>query len=435
MDRRKIISAIAIAVASVMAVGGAAMAADMVIGAKKLVLKRAKSGKEKLVFVSTDPAFLCPAIGTADDFSANDVEVRLFSANEGNGDALTIPAGQSSVSPGWIVRDGPFDLYKYKNKEAPGGPTGVSKAIVLCGKQMKIIAKNAGLPLGGPNGTVGIRITSGDTRNCAFFDSSTLRKDEKDKFIGKNAAQAAVANCDQDTLGGGSQCCEAHAGTGCETTACETKVCAADPFCCSSNYDAGCAATAALLCTECGGLACAPNCPGGTACTDDIQCATGECVGGSCTFEPPPCSPNCTPGQSCFDNSHCASNACSGGVCVCATTTLIHTFSQTSNGGGAFDPAEWNGSTNSHSFSTGCGVNVDEPTGNIDLVGALGDRWRVTGSPGFTSCVGAGGEDNDGCDVTSCPFAGIGSCESTRPSCSVGLNGSGTTTYRVVCTP
>ena len=85
--------------------------------------------------------------------------------------------------------------------------------------------------------------------------------------------------------------------------------------------------------------------------------------------------------------------------------------------------------------SSQCTVNVDYPSDNIDLVGNLGDDFAVLGFGGFRSCAGNGGEDGDGCEDSGCPFAGIGSCESNRPSCSVALNGSGGATFRVQCNP
>jgi hypothetical protein len=56
---------------------------------------------------------------------------------------------------------------------------------------------------------------------------------------------------------GQSSCCFPHASPGCDDASCQSAVCAADPFCCSSNWDGLCALQAADLC---GGL-----CGGGVA--------------------------------------------------------------------------------------------------------------------------------------------------------------------------
>lgn len=46
-------------------------------------------------------------------------------------------------------------------------------------------------------------------------------------------------------------CCEPHAGTGCHAAECAAAVCALDPFCCSSSWDARCAAEASVACDSC----------------------------------------------------------------------------------------------------------------------------------------------------------------------------------------
>jgi len=57
----------------------------------------------------------------------------------------------------------------------------------------------------------------------------------------------------------------------------------------------------------------------------------------------------------------------------------------------------------------------------------------VLSRTGFSNCFGSGGEDGNGCSVTGCPPAGIGSCENNRPSCSAALNGSASANFRVQC--
>src|SRR5690606_38149366 len=105
----------------------------------------------------------------------------------------------------------------------------------------------------------------------------------------------------------------------------------------------------------------------------------------------------------------------------------------TSSSGGSADPAEWPGGTQVGQQSPSCRVNIDNPSGNIDVVGNLGDNFEVLSRAGFSNCFGAGGEDGAGCSVNSCPPAGFGSCENNRPSCSAALNGSGSANFRVQC--
>lgn len=46
-------------------------------------------------------------------------------------------------------------------------------------------------------------------------------------------------------------CCVAHPTPGCSVPACQTQVCAVDPFCCSEQWDDRCVLEAGVLCTEC----------------------------------------------------------------------------------------------------------------------------------------------------------------------------------------
>jgi hypothetical protein len=50
--------------------------------------------------------------------------------------------------------------------------------------------------------------------------------------------------------GGGSNCCVANGGLGCDDPTCEAAVCGADAFCCDTEWDALCAASAATLCPD-----------------------------------------------------------------------------------------------------------------------------------------------------------------------------------------
>ena len=50
--------------------------------------------------------------------------------------------------------------------------------------------------------------------------------------------------------GGASDCCEAHAGAGCEDSACQDEVCADHPLCCDSEWTTTCALIAQGLCCE-----------------------------------------------------------------------------------------------------------------------------------------------------------------------------------------
>lgn len=64
-------------------------------------------------------------------------------------------------------------------------------------------------------------------------------------------------------------CCTAHPGTGCPDAACQAVICAVDPTCCSSAWDAVCAAFAVANASSGGACAGVSNCPA------EGQCAPG----------------------------------------------------------------------------------------------------------------------------------------------------------------
>ena len=199
---------------------------------------------------------------------------------------------------------------------------------------------------------------------------------------------------------------------------------------------------------DCGGSTCGA-CGPGDGCSSGSDCTSFICSGGTCTTANcsdgvknqnetdvdcgGACGATCALGETCVGGGDCVSAVCTANTCNCGNQ--VHTFTHNSNGGGLFDQADWQGGTQTRVFSPPCSVTIENPTGIITTVGLLGDNFKVNAQSGFSTCFGSGGEDGDGCDVTSCPFAGIAFCEATRPSCSVGLNGSATATYRVECNP
>ena len=92
-------------------------------------------------------------------------------------------------------------------------------------------------------------------------------------------ADAAAQACDCGGGGGGGGCCDPQDGPGCEDAACEASVCGADPFCCDTQWDQICADAAAQAC-NCGGGGGGGCCvPGdGTGCPDDPGCEALICA-------------------------------------------------------------------------------------------------------------------------------------------------------------
>lgn len=178
------------------------------IEAKKLILKRSPSGRETLVFVTKDPTVPFPTTGSADDPSAGaGMLVELLSANEGTF-SIFLPAG-----PAWTAKDAAVDLYRFKNKAAPAGPSEAKVSILKDQKLLKLIAKGfGGLPLGsGGQGSIGVRITVGALQSCALFSpgQSTIVKDEENKFLAKNALLGGLSDCSDSSLNPAMEPCPA----------------------------------------------------------------------------------------------------------------------------------------------------------------------------------------------------------------------------------
>jgi hypothetical protein len=84
--------------------------------------------------------------------------------------------------------------YTFKNKTAPDGTSAVKGARIQSGKGLKVAAKLAGLPLGGPHGKVAVRMSTGTIRNCAVFGGE-IQADEADRFQAKEAEVPLIADC------------------------------------------------------------------------------------------------------------------------------------------------------------------------------------------------------------------------------------------------
>src|SRR5262245_58804703 len=180
----------------------AAGAADRPISAAKLVLAL-KGNKAKLVFTSKDPGYVFPAIGSFDDpisGSPGGAYIHLFSPAEGE---AVLYAPNSPGKPGWKQKDGTRDVQKFGNPDAPDAFSAVRSLVFREGRNIKLMARATGLPLALPEGSVGIRIETGFTRNCALFGPSTIRTDVPGRFEAKDALASALADCSDGSLLGG----------------------------------------------------------------------------------------------------------------------------------------------------------------------------------------------------------------------------------------
>jgi hypothetical protein len=165
---------------------------DHSLSRTKLVVKRSRSGAEKVVFVAKDPAFLYPEPGTVNDprhsFLSRNLDIEIFSPTEG-------VAGGEGYGSFKLSSDG--NKYVSFDPEAP-----FVKAKLIRGRVLKIQLDATQLSLTAPQGALGVRVTTGLLRNCALFSGDAVFKDQPNRFVGKRSTAAALADCSATSLGG-----------------------------------------------------------------------------------------------------------------------------------------------------------------------------------------------------------------------------------------
>lgn len=295
----------------------AAHATDQPIAGAKLVLRRSGT-REKLVFVSRDPATLFPAIGGNDDPATGTpggATLDIFSENEGRA-TFDLPAGLGS--PGWRVKDtARSHVFAYDNKAAPAGPSAVRKLALTDEKRLRIAAKRTGVPLGTPQGSVAIRVTMGSLRSCALFDATTVVRDEIGRFTARNAVATAMVDCEDPTLGGTTTSSTSTTTTTLQAVCGDGTVNQASEDCdppdeeaCSADFGLSCRLPGGPNgCRCCSQSLCAPL--DGLYCCGPAICLRGMTPGGVglCTSSVPTCDPNlafCEPPLVCSAGSCCS---------------------------------------------------------------------------------------------------------------------------------
>jgi hypothetical protein len=153
---------------------------------------------------------------------------------------------------------------------------------------------------------------------------------------------ACIPTCNIDSDCPTGKVCEAsQCIPACTPTSCGSQICKSNGHCgpCTSGSDCpnGVCNAGTGNCGPCGtdsdcpgmvpdtsGTCCVGQCytgtgpirPGGFDCTDNCQCASGFCAGGTCSFGGGGGGPECAPdGSSCSESDDTCCSACNGGIC------------------------------------------------------------------------------------------------------------------------
>lgn len=152
------------------------LAADNLQETAKLLLKsNATSGRQKLVWVTKAPSPPLPSENPGDVGAT--VEIR--NPITGRASEFTIPLGSN-----WKAKDGL--VYKFKNRDAPSGPSEIKVALIKGGSALKIVGRSVGSQLLDPPTreiAVIVSIGAGSDRYCGGCVLS--RKDTADAFVAK----------------------------------------------------------------------------------------------------------------------------------------------------------------------------------------------------------------------------------------------------------
>jgi len=367
----------AVALIGFLSAASLAYAVDQPLDAVRLKVKRSTS--RSLVFVSHDPRFLFPVVGGSDDPAFAGATIDVVSASEGMY-TLVVPSG--SGTPGWTLKDGTRPRIQFKNGHAPFGISFARLVVLKSAKTLKVVLKSHGLALAAPQGSIGIRITTGALRSCALFDAPTIRKDQAGVFSAKDATATTLADCSDFALFGGVPACGISPYPTCGGTCAGDGVCATaagntcrcvfpsspcgdtSPVCngtCGAGEECaafalgsptcGCIPAGTQPCGTPGYPVCGGSCPGGAVCraiavhsipfgdSEECTCANpGPCAHGGydcgngfvCNPGPPyygciparcdgsPTYPTC--GGSCASGAVCQPLNAPGGntICLCA---------------------------------------------------------------------------------------------------------------------
>ena len=170
-----------------------ARGADQPIDAKLVFSGNSKG--ETLLFLSRDPDALFPAVGSADDPTVVGMTIELFTDAGRQHVSFAVPGA------GWTASSGSVPRYRFRNPDAPEGPSTVRLVLQNQGRVLKVTGESVGLLWRvGIRGPAAIRLTTGTLRNCARFEGRAIRKNTSRKFIGKSRPGSSVVDCSDNSL-------------------------------------------------------------------------------------------------------------------------------------------------------------------------------------------------------------------------------------------
>ncbi len=151
--------------------------------------------------------------------------------------------------------------------------------------------------------------------------------------------------------GGGGDCCVANPGTVCcSDQACCDTVCAADAYCCTTEWDEICADQAVTMCSICGGGGGGGGCgTGGDCCVSNpgtTGCMDAECCTTVCAADAYCCDTEWD--QICADQAAAMCAACGAGQCTLPSFAQAEVelcgedLNGGCNGGGVYEPTSTN---------------------------------------------------------------------------------------------
>jgi hypothetical protein len=306
------IAALPVAVGLIMAAPG--WCVDFDVDAVKLAI-RSRGSANSLVFVARNGGALGTAVfdALAAESEGGPVATVEFITNT---DTLTLALPAGSGPAGWLTGRGTGESVRFRNPLSPDGPGPIRTFSIRRNHTLRIVARDVPLTFGPPPRTLGVRITVGSTRGCAYFDESTVLHDRPGVAFLARRGGVALTDCSDESLNQAPICgngvldpgeqCDGHdvePVASCQGDAGLVRFqCLSDCTCCASPQSA-CAVNGDIFAPCCPGYQCvltpSPNLIGychpilGTCVTDEdcpegrVCSIFGECWRPMCSDEVP----------------------------------------------------------------------------------------------------------------------------------------------------